>query len=89
MRIEREKHLNAKPYERHEERRGHANGYKPKTVKTVRRGADMPMGTNQKRSRPGWARSPLKFRRLGKADFIRRQKGMRSERALTLTMAEM
>lgn len=30
MQIERDKHLNAKPYERN----GHANGYKPKTVKT-------------------------------------------------------
>ena len=34
MRIERDKHLNARPYERSEERNGHANGYKPKTVKT-------------------------------------------------------
>jgi putative transposase len=34
MQIEREKHLNAKPYERSDARNGHANGYKPKTVKT-------------------------------------------------------
>ena len=34
MQIEREKHLKAKPYERSDERNGHANGYKPKTVKT-------------------------------------------------------
>ena len=34
MRMEREKHLGASPYERRPERRGHANGYKPKTVKT-------------------------------------------------------
>ena len=34
MRIERENYLGAKPYERTEERQGHANGYKPKTVKT-------------------------------------------------------
>ena len=30
MQIEREWYVNAKPYERKEERRGHANGYKPK-----------------------------------------------------------
>ena len=34
MRIERENHLQAKPYERNEVRQGHSNGYKPKTVKT-------------------------------------------------------
>lgn len=34
MQIERDKHLNAKPYERCDNRSGHANGYKPKTVKT-------------------------------------------------------
>ena len=34
MRIERSQVLNAGPYERTEERSGHANGYKPKTVST-------------------------------------------------------
>jgi putative transposase len=34
MQIERENFLGAKPYERSMERQGHANGYKPKTVKT-------------------------------------------------------
>jgi len=34
MQIEREKHLGAGHYERSPERRGHANGFKPKTVKT-------------------------------------------------------
>ncbi|MCD6576669.1 MAG: transposase, partial [Anaerolineaceae bacterium] len=34
MQIERENYLQAKPYERSENRRGYANGYKPKTVKT-------------------------------------------------------
>ena len=34
MRIERENYLGAKPYERSKDRQGHANGYKPKTVKT-------------------------------------------------------
>src|SRR5512137_1719723 len=32
--IERAQHLNAAPYERHAERDGHANGFKPKTVMT-------------------------------------------------------
>ena len=34
MQIERQQFLNASPYERTPERRGHANGYKPKTVTT-------------------------------------------------------
>ena len=34
MRIERERHLGAGPFERSEEWQGHANGYKAKTVAT-------------------------------------------------------
>ena len=34
MKIERSQALNAEPYERTDERRGYANGYKPKTVAT-------------------------------------------------------
>jgi len=34
MQIERQKYLGVGPYERSQERRAHANGYKPKTVKT-------------------------------------------------------
>ncbi len=34
MRIERQAYLGAGPYERTPERRDHANGYKPNTVKT-------------------------------------------------------
>jgi len=34
MRHEREQHLGARPYERSPDRKGYANGYKPKTVKT-------------------------------------------------------
>ena len=34
MKIERSQHLQAQLYERTEQRRGYANGYKPKTVKT-------------------------------------------------------
>ncbi len=32
MKLDRTKHLQAKPYERSEERQGYSNGYKPKTV---------------------------------------------------------
>ena len=34
MQIERQKHLGAAPYERTQERTGHANGYKDKTLNT-------------------------------------------------------
>jgi putative transposase len=73
MQLERQRHLNAAPYERSEQRRGRANGYKPKTVAT----------------------------RLGKITFDVPQvrdggfypnaleKGLRSERALKLALAEM
>jgi putative transposase len=34
MQAERSKHLQAEEYDRTEERKGHANGYKPKTLHT-------------------------------------------------------
>jgi transposase-like protein len=73
MRLERQRYLQASPYERSDQRRGYANGYKPKTVAT----------------------------RLGKITFdvpqVREggfypnalEKGLRSERALKLALAEM
>lgn len=73
MRIERQIHLGAAPFERSEHRQGYANGYKPKSVMT----------------------------RLGKLDLQVPQtrgtefypnaleKGIRSERALKLAIAEM
>jgi transposase-like protein len=73
MKLERQKHLMAEPYERTQLRQGQANGYKPKTVTT----------------------------RLGKITFdvpqVRQggfypqalEKGLRSERALMLALAEM
>ena len=73
MQAERQQYLGAAPYQHTPERQGHANGYKPKTVKT----------------------------RLGEIDFdipqVREggfypqalEKGLRSERALTMTLAEM
>jgi len=73
MQIERENFLQAKPYERSEERQGHANGYKPKTVKT--RVGEVTFDIPQVREGGFYPRSL--------------EKGMRSERALLLTLAEM
>lgn len=73
MEAERQQHLKAEPYQRTPEREAHANGFKPKTVQT----------------------------RIGKITFdvpqVREggfypealEKGLRSERALTLSLAEM
>jgi putative transposase len=73
MQIERENFLGAKPYERSMERQGHANGYKPKTVKT--RVGEVTFEIPQVREGGFYPRSL--------------EKGMRSERALLLTLAEM
>lgn len=73
MKIEREKYLGAQSYERSEERTGHANGYKNKTVKT--RVGDIDFSVPQVRE-GGFYPSAL-------------EKGQRSERALTMTLAEM
>lgn len=73
MQSERQQYLNAAPYQRTPEREAHANGFKPKTMQT----------------------------RIGKITFdvpqVREggfypealEKGLRSERALTLSLAEM
>lgn len=73
MLVERERHLNARPYERSEERNGYANGYKPKTVKT--RVGELQLAVPQVRD----------------SDFYPAclEKGIRSERALRVAMAEM
>lgn len=73
MRLEREQHLGAGPYERTPERKGHANGYKPKTVKT----------------RVGEIEFEVPQVRQGKFYPDALKKGLRSERALTLALAEM
>ena len=73
MRIERENYLGAKPYERSEDRQGHANGYKPKTVRT----------------RVGEVTFDIPQVREGGFYPHALEKGMRSERALLLTLAEM
>jgi transposase-like protein len=73
MKVERSKYLQAGDYERTEDRKGHANGYKPKTVRT--RMGEITFAVPQVRE-GGFYPSAL-------------EKGMRSERALTITLAEM
>lgn len=73
MQIERGKYLKAGLYERNEERQGHANGYKDKTVRT--RVGEITFAVPQVRE-GGFYPEAL-------------EKGLRSERALTLTLAEM
>jgi putative transposase len=73
MRLERDQHLGAGPYERSPERRGHANGYKPKMVKT----------------RVGEIQFEVPPVRQGNFYPDALEKGFRSERALTLALAEM
>ena len=73
MQAERRKHLGAGPYERTPERQGYANGYKPKTVQT--RVGNIIFDIPQVRE----------------GDFYpgALEKGLRSERALTMALAEM
>lgn len=73
MQVERSKYLQADEYERTEERRGYANGYKPKTVRT--RMGEITFAVPQVRE-GGFYPSAL-------------EKGLRSERALIITLAEM
>ncbi len=73
MQIERQQYLGVGPYERSPERRGHANGFKPKTVRT--RLGEISFKVPQVRS-GGFYPEAL-------------EKGLRSERALTLALAEM
>lgn len=73
MRIERQAYLGAGPYERTPKRRGRANGYKAKKVKT--RMGEIAFDVPQVRE-GGFYPGAL-------------EKGLRSERALTLTLAEM
>ncbi len=73
IKAERAHYLQAGEYERTEERKGYANGYKPKTVKT--RVGEITFAIPQVRE-GGFYPSVL-------------EKGLRSERALTMTLAEM
>ena len=73
MQAERSEHLNAGPYEHTQERRGYANGFKSKTMRT--RVGDITFAIPQVRE-GGFYPQAL-------------EKGLRSERALTLALAEM
>jgi transposase-like protein len=73
MLAEREKYLGAGPYERTETRTGQANGFKSKTMKT--RVGEIPLAVPQSRD--------------GKFYPNCLEKGQRSEKALTLAIAEM
>lgn len=73
MQAERSEHLNAGPYQHSEERRGYANGFKPKTLRT--RVGEITFAVPQVRE-GGFYPEAL-------------EKGLRSERALTLALAEM
>ncbi len=73
MRIERERHLGAGPYERTEARNGYANGYKPRTLNTR-------MGVLD-----------LRIPQVREGGFYPQSldRGLRSERALKLALAQM
>ncbi len=73
MQVERTEHLNAAPYQHTEERSGYANGFKSKTMRT--RVGDITFSIPQVRE-GGFYPQAL-------------EKGLRSERALTLALAEM
>ncbi len=73
MQAERSEYLQAEPYQHAPERTGHANGYKPKTLRT--RLGDITFAVPQVRE-SGFYPQAL-------------EKGLRSERALTLALAEM
>jgi putative transposase len=73
MQAERQQFLGAAPYQRTPERQDQANGYKPKTVKT--RLGEITFDVPQVRE-GGFYPEAL-------------EKGLRSERALTMTLAEM
>lgn len=73
MQIERSRYLQAEPYERTEKRQSYANGYKPKTIKT--RVGEVQLSVPQTRD-GGFYPSSL-------------ERGLRSERALKIALAEM
>ena len=74
MKIERSRVLEAEPWQRTQTRKGYANGYKPKNLKS--RIGELALKVPQ-------VRGPLQFYPSAL------EKGLRSERALKLAMAEM
>jgi len=73
MQAERQQYLGVAPYQHSPDRQGHANGYKPKTVRT----------------RMGEIRFAVPQVREGGFYPQALEKGLRSERALNLALAEM
>jgi len=73
MQIERSRYLKAEPYERTDQRQSYANGYKPKTVKT--RIGEIQLAVPQTRDGAFYPSSL--------------ERGLRSERALKIALAEM
>jgi len=73
MKAERQQYLGVSPYERSEKRRDQANGFKPKTVRT--RIGEIEFAVPQVRTGDYYPQAL--------------EKGLRSERALTMAMAEM
>ena len=73
MQIERSRYLRAEPYERTEQRQSYANGYKSKTVKT--RIGELQLAVPQTRDGAFYPSSL--------------ERGLRSERALKIALAEM
>ena len=69
---EKARYLQAMVYERTEKRKGYANGYKPKTAKTWM----------------GEITFPVPQVREGRFDPTKLKKGLRSEKALAIKMAE-
>jgi transposase-like protein len=74
MQAERSKALGAAPYQRASTRKGHANGFKPKTLQT--RLGELTVDVPQVRGELDFYPSAL-------------ERGLRSERALTVAIAEM
>ena len=78
MQIERQKHLGAAPHERTEERTGHANGYKDKTLNTRLGQITVAVPQVREVNGQGGGFYPQSLER-----------GTRSERVLKLALAEM
>jgi putative transposase len=78
MKIERDRFLSAAPYQRSESRRGHANGFKPKRVETRVGALDLRVPQVRAGTTDGASFYPQSL-----------EKGVRSERALKLAIAEM
>lgn len=78
MKLERAEFLRADPFERTDERQGYANGFKPKSVKTRIGELHLSVPKTREHGDPGSAFYPSCLER-----------GLRSERALVLALAEM